>query len=271
MRKNNVRKRSGWPQMRGGGLSQGLAWCGLGWWREEKERGGRAGRAEVKLAQMSLARVCVCMCVCVCVRVCVCVCVYTNPGADRTYLQRLNKTSLCQTIQGMAGHSLCGVEGWREGGREEGMRREGRGGRGMRGRGVGEGGRGERRTVAWVSHGRSITGGEVKGGGGGRGGRGWGTEGPRHPRNMWQHGWDGMLCFKSWVFWVCEEKRCSGGVWRRGPGVLLLEVGGARCRREEAGGCWAAAGGDRWGGGGGVCQVQEQQPVFPPECNTRKW
>lgn len=55
------------------------------------------------------------------------------PGAEQTYLQRLNKTSLCQTIQGMAGHSLCGwwgggrggevgseekdekVEGWKEG------------------------------------------------------------------------------------------------------------------------------------------------------------
>lgn len=62
------------------------------------------------------------------------------PGAEKTYLQRLNKTSLCQTIQGMAGHSLCGVEGWRKEGRwgeEEG------GGRGMEGRVGGE--RGERR------------------------------------------------------------------------------------------------------------------------------
>lgn len=48
------------------------------------------------------------------------------PCAEKTYLQRLNKTSLCQTIQGMAGHSLCGVEGWRkEGG---GVRRRVRGG-----------------------------------------------------------------------------------------------------------------------------------------------
>lgn len=38
------------------------------------------------------------------------------PGGEKTYLRRLNKTSLCQTIQGMAGHSLCGVDG-REGGR----------------------------------------------------------------------------------------------------------------------------------------------------------
>lgn len=38
-------------------------------------------------------------------------CAHTRACADITYLQRLNKTSLCQTIQGMAGHSLCGVEG----------------------------------------------------------------------------------------------------------------------------------------------------------------
>lgn len=64
--------------------------------------------------------------------------------ADLTYLQRLNKTSLCQTIQGMAGHSLCGVKGCRE----TGVRREVQrgGGRGMKGREVGEEGK-ERRTV----------------------------------------------------------------------------------------------------------------------------
>lgn len=46
------------------------------------------------------------------------------PVTEETYLQRLNKTSLCQTKQGMAGHSLCGGGGrgqWRGGGR--GMRR----------------------------------------------------------------------------------------------------------------------------------------------------
>ena len=47
------------------------------------------------------------------------------PGVETTYLQRLNKTSLCQTRQGMAGHSLCGVEGVEEGGgRERGTRRK---------------------------------------------------------------------------------------------------------------------------------------------------
>lgn len=63
------------------------------------------------------------------------------PGAEQTYLQRLNKTSLCQTIQGMAGHSLCGVEGWRkeegDGGRGKRYEEEGEG-RGMEGREVGE-------------------------------------------------------------------------------------------------------------------------------------
>lgn len=44
----------------------------------------------------------------------------TLAGAEKTYLQRLNKISLCQTTQGMAGHSLCGVEGW---GQEKGTRR----------------------------------------------------------------------------------------------------------------------------------------------------
>lgn len=39
------------------------------------------------------------------------------PVTEETYLQRLNKTSLCQTKQGMAGHSLCWVEGGSE--REE--------------------------------------------------------------------------------------------------------------------------------------------------------
>lgn len=58
-------------------------------------------------------------------------------GAEKTYLQRLNKTSLCQTIQGMAGHSLCGVEGWRKEGSGEKDEEEG-GGRGMKGREVGE-------------------------------------------------------------------------------------------------------------------------------------
>lgn len=32
-----------------------------------------------------------------------------NPRAEQTYLQRLNKTSLCQTKRGMAGHSLRGL------------------------------------------------------------------------------------------------------------------------------------------------------------------
>lgn len=76
-------------------------------------------------------------------------CVHANPGAEKTYLQRLNKTSLCQTIQGMAGHSLCGVEGWRkEGGGVRRKVRGGGGGRGMKGW-VRRGERGkERRTVA---------------------------------------------------------------------------------------------------------------------------
>lgn len=60
------------------------------------------------------------------------------PGAEETYLQRLNKTSLCQTIQGMAGHSLCGVdgregEGGRAGSRERYEEEEEGGGRGMEG------------------------------------------------------------------------------------------------------------------------------------------
>lgn len=46
----------------------------------------------------------------------------------------------------MAGHSLCGVEGWREVGSGERCEEEG-GGRGMKGREVGERGK-ERRTVA---------------------------------------------------------------------------------------------------------------------------
>lgn len=41
----------------------------------------------------------------------VCVHAAVDPVLEITYLQRLNKTSLCQTIQGMAGHSLCGVKG----------------------------------------------------------------------------------------------------------------------------------------------------------------
>lgn len=57
------------------------------------------------------------------------------PGAEKTYLQRLNKTSLCQTIQGMAGHSLCGVEG---GGVRREVRQGGGGRRGMKERRVGE-------------------------------------------------------------------------------------------------------------------------------------
>lgn len=55
-----------------------------------------------------------------------------KPGAEQTYLQRLNKTSLCQTIQGMAGHSLCGVDGWREVGSRDRYEEEG-GGTGMEG------------------------------------------------------------------------------------------------------------------------------------------
>lgn len=50
------------------------------------------------------------------------------PGAEETYLRRLNKTSLCQTIQGMAGHSLCGVDGGE--GEEGGVKRKVRGGEG---------------------------------------------------------------------------------------------------------------------------------------------
>lgn len=69
----------------------------------------------------------------------------------------------------MAGHSLCGVEGWRKVGPRERYEEEG-GGRGVKGREVGEK---ERRTVAWVSHGRSITRhSEVKRGGWGRGTKG---------------------------------------------------------------------------------------------------
>lgn len=52
------------------------------------------------------------------------------PGAEETYLRRLNKTSLCQTIQGMAGHSLCGVNGREGRGGEGGVKRKVRGGGG---------------------------------------------------------------------------------------------------------------------------------------------
>lgn len=51
------------------------------------------------------------------------VCVHALACAEITYLQRLNKTSLCQTIQGMAGHSLWGAKGCRETGQERGTKR----------------------------------------------------------------------------------------------------------------------------------------------------
>lgn len=100
--------------------------------KRRRGEGGKKGQGEggEKLAQMSLKRVCV----------------PASLVQRKTYLQRLNKTSLCQTIQGMAGHSLCGVEGWREVGSGERCEEEG-GGRGMEGREVGERGK-ERRTVA---------------------------------------------------------------------------------------------------------------------------
>lgn len=58
---------------------------------EPRGEGGKGEeRRRPKLARMSL----------------VITCVRANPVAEKTYLRRLNKTSLCQTIQGMAGHSL---------------------------------------------------------------------------------------------------------------------------------------------------------------------
>lgn len=67
---------------------------GSGGSRKRKRTWQKSRKGEAKLAQMSLGKVFI-----------------PYPGAEQTYLQRLNKTSLCQTIQGMAGHSLCGVEG----------------------------------------------------------------------------------------------------------------------------------------------------------------
>lgn len=57
-------------------------------------------------------------------RTCVLVFSLHAPLEERgnTHLQMLNKTSLCQTIQGRAGHSLCGGGGVR---RRPGTRREG--------------------------------------------------------------------------------------------------------------------------------------------------
>lgn len=116
-------------------------------------------------------------------------CLY--PGAEQTYLQRLNKTSLCQTKQGMAGHSLCGAEGGEGRGEKaggygekdeevEGWREEG-------GRG------GERRTLEWVSHGRFVTRhGEME-----RGRREGGE------LDSWQR-------WMTWVCWRCLDK------WRTG-------------------------------------------------------
>lgn len=91
--------------MRGGGKR------GRGKGEREREDNAR----EEKLARMSLKSVRA-----------------RKPGAEQTYLQRLNKTSLCQTIQGMAGHSLCGVDGWREVGSRDRYEEEG-GGTGMEG------------------------------------------------------------------------------------------------------------------------------------------
>lgn len=90
-----ARSKHGW---RDGGVCEG----GM-----ERRGQGRARQERGELAQTSFRRVCA----------------RTLACAEITYLQRLNKTSLCQTIQGMAGHSLCGVRGCRETGQERGTRR----------------------------------------------------------------------------------------------------------------------------------------------------
>lgn len=231
------------------GLSQELAWRGLGWWRDCKGGRGRKvkrGRAGAKLAQMSLKR--------------------CYPGAEKTYLQRLNKTSLCQTIQGMAGHSLCGDEGWRkEGGGVRGRRREEE--EGWKGREVGEEGwegEGEKDSsvsLTWQVYHTSQ----------------WGEtwrwrlgdeDGHGKPRqNTWQHGCDRM--FFLLLVHACVRSGRSEAEW--GPGVccwmLALVRLNVQCRKEEAGAV-ESEGGDCQERQFGGCRFQGQQTMFSLECNV---
>lgn len=122
----------------------------------------------------------------------------------------------------MAGHSLCGVEGWRKVGPRERYEEEG-GGRGVKGREVGEK---ERRTVAWVSHGRSITRhSEVKRGGWGRGTKGGQRATASRDTRCGDVG--GM----GWVFFVvgaCVRK--AGVRWREGQ-VCTEGCGTTQCAK----------------------------------------